>query len=241
MKATLIIKNIEHLYTCDEQFTIYDHAFVAMYHEKIIDIGEHSYKSWVDDATRVIDAKGEIVVPALIDCNYIGFRHVRLGDQLRYTGAALYAMKQNGILTLLSTHSSLQRQELTQDVFYRSRHCPLPIVSCLEDYQKAENERFLLSCNFGTPNSYIYSMHPVSFVLFNTCGVSCDKLLQAATSWPAEAFHLDDRGSLMIGKRGDLLVLQVPTLEHYFQTLGRPLIRRMIKNGIMFYPYWLIC
>ena len=54
-------------------------------------------------------------------------------------------------------------------------------------------------------------------------------------------FDLSDRGSIEIGKTADLLVLQVTTIEHYFQTLGRPLIHRMIKNGIQFYPEWMVC
>ncbi len=61
------------------------------------------------------------------------------------------------------------------------------------------------------------------------------------TSLVAKEFHLEDRGSIEIGKIGDLLILQVPSIEHYFQSLGRPLIHRMIKNGIPFYPHWIVC
>ena len=66
MKATLLIKNIENLYTCDKDFTILHHAFIACHHEKIIEINTGSYKEWLDPATRVIDAQGECVVPAFI-------------------------------------------------------------------------------------------------------------------------------------------------------------------------------
>ena len=66
-------------------------------------------------------------------------------------------------------------------------------------------------------------------------------LLEAITSLAAKEYGLADRGSIEVGKLGDLLVLQVPTIEHYFQTLGRPLIHRMIKNGIPFYPHWIVC
>ena len=55
MKATLLIKNIENLYTCDKDFTILHHAFIACHHEKIIEINTGSYKEWLDPATRVID------------------------------------------------------------------------------------------------------------------------------------------------------------------------------------------
>ena len=95
MKATLIIKNIENLYTCDAHFTILHQAFLAIHHERIIDFGTHSFKKWLDPATVVIDSCGECVLPAFIDCNYEGFHHVRLGDQLRQDGSALFAMKMN--------------------------------------------------------------------------------------------------------------------------------------------------
>ena len=94
MKATLLIKNIENCYTCDSLFRVLKHAFIAIHHDKIIDIGTGSYMKWIDPTTRVIDAVGETVIPAMIDCHYQGFRNVRLGDQLRENNAALYAMSQ---------------------------------------------------------------------------------------------------------------------------------------------------
>ena len=66
MKATLIIKNIENLYTCDKDFTVLSHCFIALHHDKIIDISTGSFTQWLDPATAVIDARGECVVPGFI-------------------------------------------------------------------------------------------------------------------------------------------------------------------------------
>ena len=241
MKATLLIKNIENLYTCDKDFSIIQHAFLAIHHDKIIDFGVHSYEKWMDPATVVIDARGETVVPGFIDCNYGGFSHVRMGDQLRQDGSALFAMQQNGILTLLTKEPAMQRHELTQDVFVRKNDPSIPIIENRKEYHKQKPEEFILSCGFGRPGSYIYSFQPLSYMLFNEHQISSQILLQAVTSNPAKEFHLKDRGSIEIGKNADLLVLQVPTIDHYYQTLGRPLIHRMIKNGIQFYPNWKVC
>ena len=118
---------------------------------------------------------------------------------------------------------------------------------CVEELSKLNElndkipETFLMSCGFGLPNSYVYSMAPMSYVLFQTHRVCSRKLLESMTSLPAKEFNLSDRGSIEIGKTADFLVLQVTTIEHYFQTLGRPLIHRMIKNGIQFYPEWMVC
>ena len=114
-------------------------------------------------------------------------------------------------------------------------------LSKLNELNDKIPETFLMSCGFGLPNSYVYSMAPMSYVLFQTHRVCSRKLLESMTSLPAKEFNLSDRGSIEIGKTADFLVLQVTTIEHYFQTLGRPLIHRMIKNGIQFYPEWMVC
>ena len=241
MKATLLIKNIENLYTCDKNFTILHRAFIACHHDKIIEINTGSYKEWLDPATRVIDAQGECVVPAFIDCQFKSFTHVRLGDQLRQDINALYAMRQNGILTLICDNPNSQRMKLEQDVFYKKNQPKLPVLHRLNELNDKIPETFLMSCGFGLPNSYVYSMAPMSYVLFQIHRVCSRKLLESMTSLPAKEFNLSDRGSIEIGKTADFLVLQVTTIEHYFQTLGRPLIHRMIKNGIQFYPEWMVC
>lgn len=241
MKATLIIKNIESLYTCDKNFTVYKHAFIACYHDKIIDLGEHDYKKWIDNATRVLDACGETVIPAFIDCNFEGFSKVRLGDQLRENNSALYAMKTNGILTILSDKKRIQKKELTQDVFVRKQASNYPIIEREQDFHELKPQKFIMSCGFGKPNSYVYSFQHLAYILFNMYKVDLRTLLESMTSLPAETFGLKDRGNLEKGKLADILVLQVPTMEHYYQTLGRPLIHRMIKNGIPFYPNWIVC
>lgn len=241
MKATLLIKNIEYLYTCDRNFTIFSRAFIAFHHNMIIDLGTHSYKHWLDSATRVIDASGEIVVPGFIDANYKSFSHVRLGDQLRENHSALFAMQQNGILTLLTNDHHSQQQTLSQDVIYSKTKVQVPMISTGHQYGEIRPKSFLLSCGFGHPNSYVYSMQPCAHLLFTQYNVDERTLLEAMTSKPASLFGLKDRGALEIGKIGDVLVLQVPSIAHYFQTLGRPLIHRMIKNGIPFYPEWIVC
>lgn len=241
MKATLLIKNIENLYTCDSHFTILHHAFIACHHEKIIEINTGSYKKWLDPATRVIDAQGECVIPAFIDCHFKSFSHVRLGDQLRQDINALYAMRQNGILTLICDNPNSQRMKLDQDVFFSRKKTQIPILEKWKDLEQGIPSSFLMSCGFGSPNSYVYSMAPMSYVLFQNHSIPSRTLLESMTCLPAKEFGLHNRGSIEIGKIADLLVLQVTTIEHYFQTLGRPLIHRMIKNGIQFYPEWMVC
>lgn len=70
MKATLIITHIHKLYATQrdqDAFLCLENAFVAVHHDRIIDLGTHDYHTWVDKDTRLIDAANEIVVPAFID------------------------------------------------------------------------------------------------------------------------------------------------------------------------------
>ena len=149
-------------------------------------------------------------------------------------------MKMNGILTLCTDQSRLQRRDLTQDVFYSKKVTKLPVLET-QMFMEKPPPPFLMSCGFGKPNSYVYSFQPMIYQLFNGWNMPSQPLLEAITSLAAKEYGLADRGSIEVGKLGDLLVLQVPTIEHYFQTLGRPLIHRMIKNGIPFYPHWIVC
>ncbi len=241
MKATMIIKNIGKLYTCDRKFTILSDAFVALHHDKIIDFGTHCLKDWLDPATAVIDARGEMVTPAFIDSCYTGIVHDRAGDQIRQNRQALHEMQQHGILTCMTKNASLCQSTLTQDVICYKEN---PSTKIIDFDQISTNEipgSFLLSCGFGACKSFIYDLHVPAFFLHECKGISGKELLMAMTANPAKAFGLKDRGVIAKGKIGDLLVLQEKDIDTYFQTMGRQPIHRMLKNGIQFYPHWIVC
>lgn len=239
MKATLLIKNIENLYTCDEEDRIISHAFVAMHHDQIIDYGVHDPKVWIDDATRVLDARGECVVPAFIDCHFNSPQETLDGDRMRKESDALYAMRKNGILTLISRDRSMRRKELFQEVLY-SNHIPkMPLI---EGIPKEEvHVPFLMSCGMNSLPHKMYSMQPLGFVLYVYFGVNAKDLLKAMTCNPAKEYDLKKIGSIQKGYQGDLLVIQTPTIERYFSEVGRQSIHRMIKAGIQFYPEIIRC
>ena len=239
MKATLLIKNIEILYTCNQKNRIEHHAFISLHHDKIIDFGHHDPKKWIDDATRVLDARGECVVPAFIDCHFNSPLDELDGDRMRKVSDALYAMRMNGILTLISKDPSMRRKELFQEVL-TSRHNPrMPVIQGIPD----EKIRipFLLSCGMNSLPHKMYSMQPLAFVLYVYRGVGASDLLRAMTCNPAWEFGLRDLGVIEKGRQGDLLVLGAPTIEEYFSQVGKQGIHRMINSGIQFYPEILRC
>lgn len=236
MKATLLIKNIKNLYTCNEKFEVISDAFIAIHHEYIIDFGTHNFKKWMDSSTRVIDAAGECVVPAFIDSCFQNYDHVKKFDRIRNENELAYLLRSNGILTMVTPLSRLQRKDLFQDIVKKKIRSSLPILSSVRQYNGDIPQKFLLSCGTGQEKHRIFSMHPLAFYFYNFRSVSASTLLKSMTCWPAQTFDLPDRGVIAIGKRADLLVLHVKSIEEYLNTLGVFLIRRMIKNGIQVYP-----
>lgn len=236
MKATLLIKNIEILYTCDELFHMYHKSFVAIRHGKIMDYGGHNYKDYIDDATRVIDAQGEIVIPALIDCSFYIDEHLSYFERKRKESEALYYMRNNGILTLLSKDPNLQKNDVEQEVLVCRKDYFLDSVATIKEYQRKKPLLFMLSCQQGSIEENIYSLWPIAYDLFNTYGINERELLEAMTSLPAREAGLKNLGSIKKGYQADLLVLRANNIQQVFKTSGISLIHRMIKKGIQIYP-----
>ena len=241
MKATLLIKNIKNLYTCNEAFDVISHAFIAIHHEYIIDFGEHDFSQWMDEATRVIDAQGECVVPGFIEACYRCNFKEQSGDQIRTENETAFALRRSGILTMATPYSQLQRKDVYQDIIKKNLVKNIPLISTIQDYEKHATSSFLMSCGVGSGPYSIYSMHPLAFYLYNVLNVEASSILKSMTLWPAQACQFSDRGTIAKGMRADLLILHTNSIEEYFKTLGIPLIRRMIKNGIPMFPNLIRC
>ena len=241
MKATLLIKNIKNLYTCNENFDVFSEAFIAIHHEYIIDLGTHDFKKWMDSSTRVLDAQGECVIPAFIEPCYRGVPQEKSGDQIRNENEVAYAMRSNGILTITTPYTQLQRKDIFQDIIKRRIKPEYPIVSSIHEYMKNPKDKFLLSCGIGNTEYSLYSMHPLAFYMYNCLHVDLETIIKSITLWPAKTYKYTDRGQIAKGMRADLLVLHTKTIEEYLTTMGVPLIRRMIKNGIPVFPDIIRC
>lgn len=236
MKATLLIKNIEILYTCDELFHMYHKSFLAVRHGKIMDFGTHDYKDYIDDATRIIDAQGEIVIPALIDCSFYVDKQLPHFARMRKENETLFYMRNNGILTLLSKDPALQKNDVEQEVLVSRKDYFLDSIATIKEYQRKKPLLFMLSCQQGSIEENIYSLWPIAYDLFNTCGINERELLEAMTSLPAREAGLKDLGSIKNGYQADFLVLRADSIQQVFKTSGISLIHRMIKKGIQIYP-----
>lgn len=240
MHATLLIKNISWLYTCNKDAEVLQNAYVALYHDRIIKIGQGSYKDLLDPCTRILDAKGEIVVPGFIDCDFRESCKELTGDKLRDENNVLYSMYKNGILTVVS--HKRKEQSLTQDLLLTDVEADIPILSYTDTLQNVSEGEFCLSCGFGRNEKVrASSLQPIAYDLQRLFQVEPTKILKAMTSYPASIFGLEDRGSIEEGKLGDILIIRSADIESYFRSIGNPCIHRIVKNGIPVFPEIIRC
>ncbi|MDO4465759.1 MAG: amidohydrolase family protein [Bacillota bacterium] len=240
MHATLLIKNISWLYTCNKDEEVLQNAYIALYHDKIIKIGQDSYKDLLDPCTRIIDAKGEIVVPGFIDCDFRGSCKELSGDKIREEKNVLYSMYNNGILTVLS--KKREEKSLTQDMLLTNTEPTIPVLSYTDSLHNLSEEKFCLSCGFGRDEKVqASSLQAIAYDIQRMFCMRPTKILSAMTYYPAQLFGLEDRGSIEVGKNGDLLILRVADIESYFRSIGNSCIHRIIKNGIPVFPNIIRC
>lgn len=226
MFATLIIKNIGKLYTCDEFFTIYHHAFIAMYHDQIIDLGEHDYHHLIDSSTTMIDAASHAVIPGFIDPDFsipsqFSWQEQRkIEEKLSYLGL-------NGTLTVCSDTEYKNLDPIRMDVIHVNSLKP-----SFNNIKKFKRRMRLLISHQDT----ILSQHTMASFLYHTKQENEKMLLKAMTSNVAKAYKIKDRGVLKKGNIGDLLVLNTKDIQEFYSTMGKPLYAKIIKKGIPVYP-----
>ncbi|MFQ7536612.1 MAG: hypothetical protein ACLRL6_04205 [Clostridium sp.] len=68
--ATLLIINLERVYTMDKVNglpVVFQHAFIAVHHDKILAAGCGHGQEYADKDTRILDGRGHIAVPGFIE------------------------------------------------------------------------------------------------------------------------------------------------------------------------------
>lgn len=91
MAYKILIKDADTIVTCDEKETLYHDSDILIENERIIKLGFKADEMTVQEADEVINAKGKIVYPGLINTHHHFFQtFVRSIEQIDYTGHDCY-------------------------------------------------------------------------------------------------------------------------------------------------------
>jgi len=85
------------------------------------------------------------------------------------------------------------------------------------------------NCNPGS--SPVTSMPLVIALAARAMGMTCDEALWSATAGGAAALRRDDVGTLRVGARADLVVLDAPSYVHLAYRPGVALVRAVVRHG----------
>ncbi len=131
MKADMIITGIKTLYNPNQvppvkgfnmsKIENIDNPFIAIKDGKILDYGKHDYNQYIDNKTTILDAKGKICLPGLIDSHthlvHAGSREHEF-SQLRQGIPYLDILKQGGgILGTVEKTKAASFDELYQKAY----------------------------------------------------------------------------------------------------------------------------
>jgi imidazolonepropionase len=90
------------------------------------------------------------------------------------------------------------------------------------------------NCNPGT--SFTTSMALVVALAVAQCGLTVAEAVHAATAGGASALRRDDVGSLTVGRRADLQILDAPSVDHVAYRLGGVGVHGVMRAGTWVRP-----
>ena len=239
-KATLLITNLEKIYTMQtikQKDVIYSHAYLAMHHDVILEIGEGSYTHLLDKDTRILEGRSHFAIPAFIETDAV---YPACDEWNKTRKLQEYRMQymQHGVLTMaMDSHAQsflemdiVPKQALTYPILYGNA-----IIKASTKYTK---KRFCIS----TRDNHFITQDPLLLaqLLHIKQGMDALLLLKALTCYPAKALQLPHVGVLKKGKQADILICHGNSLSHLFQGLYENHITQIVKKGVRIYPNLLI-
>lgn len=244
-KATLLIKHIHTIYTMQEEGERniqFQHGFIAIHHDEIIDLGTHDFTHLVDKDTRILDGTNHIAVPAFIEVDGTMSKNEKKGllEQNEYfmrymkNGTLCIHMKPSIRNDLLHNY----HYEVLNDVDVNPSY---PVVHALAHMNTTSH---LQLCNFCISSSHeqvsLQSQMMAAQLLAMKDHIDAYELLKAITINPARFLKREDLGVLDIGKCANIVLLSVKDIHSFFYSLDQNCISQIIHKGVRIYPNLLI-
>lgn len=245
-KATLLIKNIERVYTMKiikKESLVLETAYIAIHHDRILACSCGDFSQYIDSDTRIIDACNHIVIPSFIECKAI-LPIVEKQDRTRKEMECFMEYMRNGTLSIFAdipAHSQHDKNYHYEVVHTHHENTRYPIVYGSELLKQKKKLRHSIFCMSSGSDIYpIYNQLTYAQMLFIKEGISAETLLKALTIYPAKRLGLSHLGSIEAGKQADLLILSCHDITTLFQSFGNANISQIVKKGVRIYPFLLI-
>ena len=100
----------------------------------------------------------------------------------------------------------------------------------------SKNCQVALASDFNPGSSMTQNMSLVWSIAAIKMGIVCEELLWATTIIPAKSLGRDqDIGSIKVGKKADLVIMDIPNLDYLAYHMGINHVIMTIKNGEVVY------
>lgn len=240
-KATLLIQNIHKLYTMcldqDNNYIVLSHAFIAVYHDYILDCGIYDYRQYIDSDTRIIEGDALIVLPGFIDID-VKIPDINDHNQLLLAKHYLHHLSCKGV-TSLSFHDNSISDEYYQNILRLSSGIQIiqndttqqdiSVIHPLQEVMKASYKPFVLSSG---------NLHKCDDLLL--CAreayaqqIPAIQILEALSVFGAKKLGNDQIGSLSKHMQADFIIVGYKDIDAFFGHMGSSNILKVYKAGIL--------
>lgn len=236
-KATLLIKNLEAIYSMDPkrgQDGIVYHAYIAIHHDQILKIDQTLDPSIIDKDTRIIDARGHFAIPAFIEAKG-NIEDVDSIPQALQTYHERMNYFHHGILTIAHIH--IQNELVETEVVPYKEHASYPLVdmnAVLVDHKKFTKKQFCITTYDAMMKNHDSLL--IARMLYRKYHTDAMTLLKAMSLYPARRLGLSKLGMLKEGFQADFLLCQGKALDDLFSSFDGKGFDQVIKRGIRVFP-----
>lgn len=233
-KASLLIKNINKIYTWDEtglQDEILEHAFIAMDHEFILDVKADDYMTLVDANTHVIDAQNYIAIPAFIEAGFM----FESNDDMRLMHEKLIRFMMHGTPTIALARTYEQLQSFEYGVVSRKKACDT-IQFVIDALRKHEQIKYPCCLSCYDKDIECYNPLLLAQLLVTFHGFSEMDSIKAFTLQPAKVLHLSKQGRIAKGYQGDIILLACESVEKLLSCFSQESVSQIFYKGKRVYP-----
>lgn len=245
-KATLLIKNLETIYTLHhtgKRPSLIHHGFIAIHHDKIMEVGEGDFLSLVDKDTRIIDGGEHYAVPGFIESDLqmkVDYAYTCMREQLtRFQGNARLGVLNTNITMIPSQQHRCESYYF--ELHEQEKNSLYPIVyakQLLRENSVFHRQRFCLSSYDATFEGD--DMLLLARLLKLRYQLDDMVLLKAMTRYPAYELGLRHLGGIQAGLQADVLIMRGLDITTLYTSFDPYTISHVIKKGVRVFPNILI-